>query len=150
MTTIINIMRNINILPVKDPIRRKAIQKRYRENHKEQIKTKAKEYRLQHKEQIKQISREYYHNNQERERIRLTIWRSNNPDKYKEQIQRRIYFKGKYITLDKNPRTGMCTNCGKVEHTNLHHINYHERDPLMDTVELCVSCHRRTHIQNER
>lgn len=69
---------------------------------------------------------------------------------------RRINFKGKIIYLKENPRTGKCAFCLKsrgdeyvnrfgeiaiIRKTDLHHLEYHDGDPLKDTVELCVSCH---------
>jgi len=72
-----------------------------------------------------------------------------------------ILFKGKSIQLKYNPRKGQCTKCnlkigdlyinceGKwavLKRTCLHHIEYHDDDPLKDTIELCVACHRRTHL----
>jgi hypothetical protein len=47
------------------------------------------------------------------------------------------------ILLKDNPRTGVCSLCRKQGKTHLHHINYHENDPLKDTVELCISCHNK-------
>ena len=69
---------------------------------------------------------------------------------------RRIRFKGKWLSLDHNPRTGVCSKCGRkigdaffgargavriMKRTHIHHIEYHEDDPLKDVVELCMSCH---------
>lgn len=56
-----------------------------------------------------------------------------------------VSFKGKTITLDFEPRKGICSNCGKKDaHTHLHHTKYDENDPLANTVELCASCHIKT------
>jgi len=59
---------------------------------------------------------------------------------------RRIRFKDKVVSLKKNPREGICKLCGKkkgidCKKTNMHHLEYHEDDPLKDTIEICVSCH---------
>lgn len=59
---------------------------------------------------------------------------------------------GKYILLKENPRKGVCEKCHRkvgegVKRTSIHHIQYHNDDPLRDTVELCISCHRREHIR---
>jgi hypothetical protein len=66
--------------------------------------------------------------------------------------------KGRQIIVKEDPRTGMCQNCGRqigdayvnfwgqikiIKETHMHHIEYHEDDPLKDTVELCASCHAR-------
>lgn len=57
-----------------------------------------------------------------------------------------VSFKGKTIQLDFEPRKGICSNCGeKDEHTHLHHTNYDEKNPLANTIELCASCHNKTH-----
>lgn len=65
-------------------------------------------------------------------------------------------FKGKAIIMKEAVRTGTCFLCKKkigdefvncdgvkdrIKITNIHHIEYHENDPLKDTVELCASCH---------
>jgi hypothetical protein len=52
-----------------------------------------------------------------------------------------IQFKGRSIILNDNPRKGICSWCGKKGFTNMHHIQYHDDDPLKDTVEICSSCH---------
>jgi len=60
--------------------------------------------------------------------------------------KRRIKFKGKHILLKENPRTGVCSLCNHHGRTNTHHFaEYHDDDPLKDTIELCVSCHHKAH-----
>lgn len=64
--------------------------------------------------------------------------------------QKRLKFRGKDLLLKFNPRNGICSKCGAVKGINckntvLHHIQYHEDDPLKDTIELCRSCHRKAH-----
>jgi len=69
---------------------------------------------------------------------------------------RRLKFRNKRILVDKNPRTGTCKIChkkigdeyinsrgqlAKIKRTNIHHVQYHNDDPLRDTEERCVSCH---------
>jgi Zn finger protein HypA/HybF involved in hydrogenase expression len=76
---------------------------------------------------------------------------------------RRILFKGKRILLKAIPRKGQCEQCGKkigdsfisyrnkltrIKRTEIHHIQYHDDDPLKDTIELCPQCHG--YITNER
>jgi len=54
----------------------------------------------------------------------------------------------KQIPLKVNPRKGICQICGKVGKTNIHHFaEYHDDDPLKDTIELCVPCHNKQHIR---
>jgi len=74
-------------------------------------------------------------------------WALRNPEKIKAKNRRRIRFGDKQIYLDKNPRTGICSKCGKVGNTILHHKEYHPLDPLANTIELCRSCHMKKHIQ---
>ena len=67
-----------------------------------------------------------------------------------------ILYKGKSIHLKENPRKGICSLCKKskgdeyincfgqvaiIKKTAMHHTEYHDDDPLKDTIELCVSCH---------
>lgn len=62
-----------------------------------------------------------------------------------------INFKGKKIYLGFNPRTNVCSVCGKKypddldKQTFLHHTEYDESDPLAHTVEVCGGCHSRYH-----
>lgn len=64
---------------------------------------------------------------------------------------KRLRFKEKRIILKDNPRTGQCSKCLRkigegIKKTAIHHIHYHNDNPLKDTIELCVSCHRKQHI----
>jgi hypothetical protein len=55
---------------------------------------------------------------------------------------KRMWFKAKQILLKDNPRIGVCFNCGReCKRTEIHHVRYHDNDPLKDTFELCVHCH---------
>ncbi len=64
-----------------------------------------------------------------------------------EQNKRQILFKGKYFRLKENPRKGICELChrsvakGEIKYTNLHHYNYDSKNPLANTIELCIRCH---------
>jgi len=63
---------------------------------------------------------------------------------------RRLNYKGKLVYLDKNPRRGVCQQCGAVKgndckRTNIHHLEYDEKNVLNNTIELCVSCHAKAH-----
>jgi len=75
--------------------------------------------------------------------------------------KKRIHFKGKTVFLKENPRKGVCTWCGKKKgepfinnrnklryvKTTIHHIEYHDDDPLKDTIELCSSCHAKEGVR---
>jgi hypothetical protein len=78
-----------------------------------------------------------------------------NPITHKIHSPKRIVFKGKRLQLKHNPRTGQCTDCHRrigegIKRTAMHHIEYHEDDPLKDTVELCVGCHMHRHSKTSR
>lgn len=62
---------------------------------------------------------------------------------------KRMRFKDKRITLKQRILTGICKLCNKKGLTNMHHIEYHDDDPLKDTIELCVGCHRKQHARSE-
>lgn len=79
-------------------------------------------------------------------------------DKYLRLDKLKISYKGKDVYLDKNPHKGICSFCNKkigdkyidyygiekvIKYTTLHHIKYHDDNPLKDTIELCPSCHNR-------
>ena len=111
-------------------------------------------YRQKHKEQIRLKDKEYYQKNKVRlyakHKVYLVGWRDKqreiNPERLQaydlKQNKRRILFKDKRIHLKENPRTGMCTNCGKQNRkTDMHHVEYHDGKPLEDAFELCASCH---------
>lgn len=62
-----------------------------------------------------------------------------------------LRYKRTTIYLDKNPRTGICTCCGKPAKTQMHHIEYKyttdevKKKPklaLEETIELCFYDHR--------
>jgi hypothetical protein len=59
---------------------------------------------------------------------------------------RLLHYKDKFIFLKENPRKGICSWCGKKGITQMHHFaEYHDDDPLKDTVEICVACHKKVH-----
>lgn len=67
------------------------------------------------------------------------------------QLQARldvIIYKGRIMRFPYNVKTGVCVNCGKECQTQLHHIEYHDEDPLKDTMELCPNCHGEWHAEN--
>lgn len=67
---------------------------------------------------------------------------------------KRIVFQHKKKTLSYDVRCGVCNLCRAVAtqydaktlklitRTHRHHEQYHEDDPLRDTIEICVPCHR--------
>ena len=86
----------------------------------------------------------------------------NNPTNNPKYHPRRLVYKDKRLFMKENPRTGICSIChmkvgeeyincfGKIaimKQTQMHHIQYHDDEPLKDTIELCVSCHRKEHIK---
>ncbi len=92
---------------------------------------------------------------------RMKQWRIENAEKIRQQTKkrhlinhpRRIQFKDKRIQIKEDPRIGICQLCGAVRGmdckvTHIHHLQYHDDDPLEDTIEVCVSCHRRQHRNN--
>jgi hypothetical protein len=82
------------------------------------------------------------------------IW---NPIANKITNPKRMQFKDKRIYInDKEKLKGQCEQCGKkigdefincfgkktvLTLTHTHHIDYHDNNPLKDTIELCTSCH---------
>ena len=62
---------------------------------------------------------------------------------------KRLKFLGKLVELGENPRTGICSDCEKQGHTNMHHFaEYDKTKPLKDTIELCVGCHTKRHWES--
>lgn len=64
---------------------------------------------------------------------------------FREIDSRGIIYKGKKVFLGFNPRTQVCSLCRKQGKTEIHHMKYHDDDPLKDTIELCFNCHREQH-----
>lgn len=108
----------------------------------------SRRYRREHPDKVRENVRRYYwkHLDYFKERNKKTHAKWNhiynaihNP--------RKIRFKDKRIELKDNPRTGVCNLCRRVGLTNMHHLQYHDDDPLKDTIELCPSCHGKQHIK---
>ncbi len=70
-------------------------------------------------------------------------------------------FKNKTMFSNQPVRKGICSQCGrkkgdkyiiwgeeKIVKTHLHHIEYHDDNPLKSTIELCASCHMITTWDN--
>jgi len=81
------------------------------------------------------------------------VWNPiNNPTARKRQLN----YKNKRIILSMPLRKGICDLCKKkigdlfiawqgkikiIKYTHIHHLKYHDDDPLKDTIEVCNSCH---------
>jgi hypothetical protein len=64
------------------------------------------------------------------------------PAKVRARNKRRMWFKNQVVHLKENPRKGICSLCGRTDlKTDMHHIQYHDRKPLKDAIEVCASCH---------
>lgn len=68
------------------------------------------------------------------------------PKRQKEDNSRRMLFlyngKRNVVFLSKNPRKGECSVCKNTGiTTHMHHTKYDYKNPLNNTVELCMSCH---------
>lgn len=67
--------------------------------------------------------------------------------------KRRIFYKGKSIRLQENPKVGVCSECkrsvasGEVKLTNIHHEEYDDLDIFKHTRELCPRCHLKRTIK---
>ena len=73
--------------------------------------------------------------------------------------ERRLQFKNNRLNLTHNPRESKkCNQCNKgigdeyidsrgrpakIKRMHIHHVKYHEDDPLKDTFTLCPSCHQK-------
>jgi len=78
----------------------------------------------------------WHHNHKEQQRQYLLV-----RNKFK------IKFLGKRLTLDHNPRVGLCSRCGFKGVTVLHHKRYIRILPLLETIELCAGCHSKVHAE---
>jgi hypothetical protein len=87
----------------------------------------------------------YIFNHQSRKEEKNAWARKNYSRRYphwKETVlSRRLTYKGKYLFAHEKVRNNQCIKCGKIGYTHLHHVIYHDDNPLKDTMELCASCH---------
>ena len=93
----------------------------------------------------KQKDIEYYQKNKTKWIEYGKIQYQKNKEKILLEHKKMIRFKDKRIKLAKNPRTGICSNCGMKGLTNIHHLEYNESEPLSHTRELCIKCHIKQH-----
>jgi len=62
-----------------------------------------------------------------------------------------ITYKDKQVYVEENPRNGVCNYCRRVRDNTykkqfaIHHVQYHDDNPLKDTIESCPACHSREH-----
>ena len=57
-----------------------------------------------------------------------------------------INFKGQVVVLEEDPKIGVCNYCRRIvpfdcSRTHIHHVEYHDDDPLRNTIESCPACH---------
>jgi hypothetical protein len=117
------------------------------------------------RERSRQRAHQWYHANPERAKQYAQQWQKAHPEIVRDTKQRwkkrhpegdmnRLLFRGRRISLDHNPRTGVCAGPGPHNGgTNIHHDVYDPTDPLAHTRELCVACHTRVtfdRIRNEK
>jgi len=117
---------------------KKEYNKKYRQLHKDEINVYTKQWRKDNPDKVKQSNKKWG-------LITHPKW---NPITSPINNPRRLNYKGKQIYLKENPRTGICSSCGKgvgegIKKTSIHHIQYHDDNPLKDTIELCSGCHRK-------
>jgi len=101
---------------------------------------------------------EWRKKNRSKTRESYRLWAERNPDKVKANRDKQnkvngpkhMVFKGKIIILKERVLTGICSWCGYKGYTHMHHLQYHDDDPLKDTIELCPSCHTSRHEQMKR
>jgi len=91
---------------------------------------------------------------------RVKLWRKNNPEIIKAQRKKsrvnRVLILGKGVCFKENPRTNVCSICGRrypeelKRQTSIHHYKYDPENLLAHTVELCTSCHAKDHMRMGR
>lgn len=122
------------------------------ESYKEKRRKHNKKYRETHHEELKERRQKWYQKNKEKEKKRSKKWRDDNPEWVKQDSRKSITFLGKHIRLPFNPRKGVCSKCkrsvskGEIKKTTMHHTKYDHKNPLSYTVELCLSCHLKSHF----
>lgn len=116
----------------------------------------SREYMRAYRKRTNHASDKLYRQNHHEECLkRGRDWKAKNKDKVRDNNATRIRFKNKQINIGSNPRTGICSKCGKsvkkgeVGRTHMHHLKYDKSNPKAHTVELCEVCHRLTHNGGE-
>lgn len=110
---------------------------------------RAARYRQRHPDRVKatvESHRQYY-------RDTAKEYRGRRRDYYKDRQAHRVVFGDERHIQHVKPRTGKCSNCGRevgdeIKLTYMHHILYDVTDPLNYTKELCMSCHRKGHVES--
>ena len=81
-------------------------------------------------------------------------WHKKNKERTKLYALKRITFKNiegiTRIHTNNIPRTGICSQCGELGITHIHHDKYDFENPLENTRELCRSCHTTISDENRR
>ncbi len=99
-----------------------------------------------------------------------TVWYNHNDNWYCEKCNNKLFknpkwhpinslrrvcnhIEGKQEYVKTNPRTGVCSICGAIkgidcERTAIHHIEYDKEDVLLNTIELCASCHAKQKLSH--
>lgn len=166
-------------MPYADPEVHKAHCRQYYAAHREEILAQKKEqyaedptkhqsWRTSHLDQAREQDRVYHRlaraADPEKYRARCRAWYAAHGLEYSRQWrlahpgcnQKRVKFLGKNITLDRNPRLGICSECGRsvksgeIRRTGMHHDKYDPTDVLRHTRELCTACHLKVHVSGFR
>jgi hypothetical protein len=115
----------------RDPDKKKAKNKRYYENHKEEIAVKTAEYRENNKEKITERTKEYYEEHKDERLEYLKNYRQENKDKIKKQKTQKIKC---CICL-----TELTKQCWKVHSTSQKHSAlsnlYPERQNIYEIID---------------
>ena len=91
----------------KDPEKRKAANKKYREKNREKILEKAKEYRENNREAISERNKEYYEKNRERERERTKEYYEKNKEAISEKAKK---YNKEYSQTESGKKTNRISN----------------------------------------
>lgn len=108
--------------------KRAEYNKKYREEHAEEISKREKEYRIKNRDKRKEYEKIYFAKNVDRLRetgkIRMKLWRKNNPLKNKQTIRIRNIELRKQVWAYKEDKG--CVECGEKDPRCL---DFHHRDP---------------------
>jgi len=140
-------------------------QRLWYQKNKERLKTKSNEYyyanyekakksnsmwresNLEYKRKIDKIYRDTHKKQSKEYRI---LYQIKNAELLKEKDKKRIRFRDKLLRIGHNPRIGICSRCEWEGITHMHHLKYDENNPTAYTIELCPSCHTKTHHEMRR
>lgn len=103
-----------------------------------------KRYRIEHKEELKRKRHEYYESNKDRIKAKCKSYYSKNRDRVVERVGKTKY--PHRAVYDASGQEWICAMCGAVKNLQVHHKDQDQsNNDISNLVCLCSSCHTGLH-----